>query len=274
MMPYTAEQTANIHQHTFAYIQVSESEHSLNIKLNRPAKKNAMTPTTLRELAFAMSYAHHQSHIWGIILSAAGDVFCAGMDLKSFREAEAPNDSDIPHLEQEVVLGDLFYKVHRPVIASVQGSVYAGGFLLVGGAHYVIAVEDAKFMLPEVKRGIWPMQVSAMLMQFLPARKVLDMSMRALKLTAQEALEIGLATHVVAADQLQVATAQLQAEIFVHSPTAIRMGLKAYDEMRSISLHEHQPYLKGLLAENLQSEDAKEGIAAFFEKREARWTGR
>lgn len=272
-MRYTSEQTASLHEHTFSYITVAEEAHLLTITLSRARKKNAMTPTMVREIVYALSYGHHNRDIWAIVIAAAGDVFSAGMDLKAFRGEEEASDSTVPEFPGELVLGDVMTKVHKPVISRVQGNVYAGGFLIVAASTYVIAAEDVIFSLPEVKRGIWPMQVSALLLNIMPRRQVLDLCIRAKTLTAAQALEVGLITHRVAFTKLDDAVSHLCEEIFTHSPSAIRLGLAALDEMRALPLDEHQSYLKKMLDQNLRTEDANEGIQAFFDKRKPQWTG-
>jgi enoyl-CoA hydratase/carnithine racemase len=272
-MYYSIDQIADLHQHTFAYIKVKEADHILTITLARPHAKNAMSPTMIREYSFAMSYAHHQSSVWAVIFEAEGSVWCAGADLKAMRGQEESNHSTIPLPATEIVIGDLFAKIHKPVIAKVHAPVYAGGFLLIGGATYVIASDTATFSLPEVKRGIFPFQVMAMLLPNISARKVIDFCLRARTATASEALEMGLITHIVQAEALDSTVAGLIAEIFENSPSAIRLGLKALDEMRTVADTDRQAFLKQMLAECIQTTDAQEGLKAFAEKRKPEWKG-
>jgi enoyl-CoA hydratase/carnithine racemase len=261
-MLYSAEQTQHLSEHSFAYLKVSEADHCLTLTLNRPQKKNALTPGMLRELCFGLSYAHHHNHIWWVVLAAEGDVFCSGADMKAFMGKAENTDSSIPKESAEIILGDLFRKVHKPMVLRLHAPVYAGGFLLVAGAHYVLASEGVTLALPEVKRGLWPMQVMASLLQVMPPRQVLDLCMRARKLDAQEARRLGLITHLVPSTELDDAIRQLGAEICKGSPAAIRLGLKAFDEMQALSAEQHHPFLRKMLAENLQTADAREGIMA------------
>jgi enoyl-CoA hydratase/carnithine racemase len=272
-MIFTQAQTASIHRQTFAYIQVEEANHILTIRLNRPQAKNAMSPTMVREYAYAMSYAHHQPQIWAVVFAAIGDVWCAGADLKAMRGQEEANNSSIPKPEQEIVIGDLFAHIHKPVIAQVHAPVYAGGHLLIGGCTHVIATHRVFFALPEVKRGLFPFQVMDMLLKILPARKVLDWCITGGTISAQEAWQLGLVTQLVEEENLQMAVSQLISKIFQNSPSAIRLGLKAFDEMRSVAEVEKQAFLKRMLDETTQTADAQEGLQAFAEKRQPNWTG-
>ncbi len=260
--------------HTFAYIKVQTSQHVLTITLARPQAKNAMSPTMIREYAYAMSHAHYNNDIWAIVFEAEGNVWCAGADLKAMRGQEEQNNSTIPQASKEIVIGDLFTQLHKPIITKIHAPVYAGGFLLIGNAHYSIAVETATFSLPEVKRGIFPFQVMAVLLNNMPARTVLDWCMRAKTLSATEAQQAGLLTHIVKDEQALTQKVQdIIQELFENSPSAIRLGLKAYEEMQSISATEKQGFLKKILEETISTQDAQEGLKAFAEKRKPVWIG-
>ena len=273
-MLYSAAAFQTWNDQVFAHLIVDVSEHILTVTLNRPDKKNAMTPLMVKEIAYALAYAHQTTDIWAVVLQANGDTFCAGADLKAFMSNEPEvTDSTIPNPEEEILIGELFIGLHKPCIAKVAGPVYAGGFLLICGCTHVVASEAAHFSLPEVKRGIWPMQVMESLLQIIPPRKVLDLCMRANVLTGAEAKELGLVTHSTTADQLDGVVEELLADIIKNSPNAIRQGLKAYDELRKIDDSKKHQYLQELLIDLLKSEDAREGIKAFKEKRPPKWTG-
>ena len=269
-MVYTAEQTRQLPADGFRYIWTAFDDHVLTITLNRPEKKNALNPPMLAELAFALAYAQHTSDVWLVILAAAGDTFCAGMDLKSMAEGEIENAS-VPQPAGPVRLGELLGSLHKPCITRVQGPVYAGGFLLVGSSTYVVAAESATFSLPEVKRGLFPFQVLALLLDIMPARTALDLCLRAKTLTASEAHGIGLVTSVVPADELAQTITQLTNELKQFSPTAMQSGLRAYQQLKSLPSDEQQAYLYDQFQRLQQTPDAKEGMAAFLEKRQPKW---
>jgi len=272
-MFYTSSQTREFSNHRFAFLLLEQAGHVLTITLNRPEKKNAMHTPLMNELAFALAYARDQADIWVVVLAAKGDIFCAGADLKAFAGEQSATVSTLPEPAEPVRLGDAFAGLHKPCIAQVHAPVYAGGFLLIGGCTHVVAAENATFSLPEVKRGLFPFQVMASLLPLMPARTVLDLCIRARTLSAAEARQTGLVSLVVEADRLDEAVSQLRDEILQMSPTAIRMGLKAYQAMQSLSTGAQHAYLHGMLQKVLQTEDAKEGIAAFTEKRKPVWTG-
>lgn len=270
-MNYTKEQTQSLKSQTFAHLLVEEKAHILTITLNRPEKKNAINPVLAKEIAYALSYAHHSSDVWVIILAANGDVFCAGGDLKAFLGQGEETDSTIPEPTGEVILGDLFNGLHKPCIAKVKASVYAGGFLLICGCTYVYATPDTVFGLPEVKRGLWPFQVMQSMLQVMPPRVVLDYCIRGKTLNAMEAQKTGLVNCVT--ENIDAEVLALAEEIIQYSPSAIRLGLEAFDHLKSIPESEAHSYLKKMLSNAIKTGDAKEGMTAFAEKRKPMWRG-
>jgi len=273
-MIYTKEQTNSFHDQTFAFLVIEEKDNLLSITLNRPDKRNAFHQPLANELVYALSYAHYTNSIWAVVIKANGPVFCAGADLKAFAgiTEEGPKSS-IPVPSGLFALGDEFKGLHKPCIAQVHGDVYAGGFLMICGCTHVVAVEEAKFGLPEVKRGIWPMQVMASLLPVMSARQMLDLCMRARTIDAAEALKLGIVTDVVKTDELDSFVLNLVSEIKEQSPTAIRFGLEAFEKMQNLTEGEKHKYLQGMLMKVLSSKDAQEGLAAFREKRKANWIG-
>ncbi len=271
---YSPEQTRNLAAQTFAYLLVDVQDHVLTITLNRPEKKNAMNPVMMNEIVYALNHAHHHNEIWAVVLRANGDIFCAGADLKAFAGQSEGKQSSIPEPPGQVALGDAFVHLHKPCIARVHGNVLAGAHLLVCGCTHVIASKNVQFSLPEVKRGIWPMQVMASLAPLMSARQLLDYCMRAKSLSAQEALEYGLATQVVELSELDDTVNALVAEIKTLSPSAIRLGLKAWDELKNVESAKQHQFLLGMLQQVLQTEDAAEGLQAFMEKRQPVWKGK
>ena len=273
-MLYTQEQISNFSQQNFAYLIVEEKDNVLTITLNRPEKRNAFHIPLANELAYALSYAHYNNAIWCVVLKANGPTFCAGADLKAFAgDTSSEKPSTIPMPKDLVKLGEEFNGLHKPCIAQVHADVYAGGFLMIGGCTHVIAVESAKFGLPEVKRGIFPFQVMATLEPLMSARQLLDLCIRAKTLSAQEAKEIGIVTDIVREEDLEDTVQKLIEDIKEQSPTAIRLGLKAFQEMKSKAAEDKHKYLHAMLMQCLQSKDAAEGLLAFKEKRKANWTG-
>ena len=168
-------------------------------------------------------------------------------------------------------MGELFHQVHKPTFALVEGSVFAGGFLILANCTYVVAETGIRLGLPEVKRGLWPFQVMASLMEVMPKRQVLDWCIRGYDLPVERAVELGLVTHLAAKGAGQATIDSLLDDILKNSPGAIRLGLEAFDEVKRIDATGHHKYLQQMLFRAIQSPDAREGIAAFKEKRDPVW---
>lgn len=268
---YNQEQTADIYQHTFAFIEVTEEDHVMTITLARPAKKNALHPQMVTEIAYAMHRAHFDTSIWVLVIQARGDIFCAGADLKAMAGIIEPHNSTIPQPQGEVLIGELFNKIYKPTIAKVTGDVYAGGFFFLAGCNIVVAQRDVKFGLPEVRRGIYPFQVMAALLKVMPARKVIDWCIRGYNLSVHEAEKYGLVSSISEAHQIDDAVSAIVNELKANSPSAIRMGLEAYDTLQPAAA-EHR-YLLDMLQRTISTKDGQEGLRAFREKRKPQWTG-
>ena len=219
-----------------------------------------------------MHYAHFEPSVWMMVIQAKGNIFCAGADLKAFAGFIEENDSTIPQPNSAVLIGELFNKIHKPTIAKVTGDVYAGGFFFLAGSNIVLAQDNVKFGLPEVKRGLYPFQVMAYLLKVMPPRKVVDWCIRGYNLPVAEALQYGLVTEIARAETIDAAVEKIVAELKQNSPTAMRYGLEAYDKIQS-SAAEHK-YLMDMLMKTIGTKDGQEGLMAFREKRKPNWTGK
>lgn len=273
-MLYSIDQAMSLKDQTFAHLLVKEENHVLTITLNRPEKKNALNEVLFTELAFALEHAYYNSNVWVVVIEANGDVFCAGADLKGFSGQGEAIKSTVPAPGGEVVLGNVFNSIYKPCIAKVHAPVYAGGFLIICGCTHVIAANNATFSLPEVKRGLFPFQVMQSMLQIMPPRTVLDFCMRAKTLNAAEAEKIGLVSKAVEPTALDAEVKNLAQEIMQYSPSAIRLGLEAYHNVGNVEAGSEHNYMKQMLALTIQTEDAAEGMKAFFEKRKPEWTGK
>jgi len=217
-----------------------------------------------------MRFSMHIS-VWVVVLQAKGNVFCAGADLKAMAGIIEDNNSTIPQAKSEILIGELFNSIHKPTIAKVTGDVYAGGFFFLAGSNIVLAQDNVKFGLPEVKRGLYPFQVMQALLQVMPARKVIDWCIRGYNLPVKEAAQFGLVTQVCSSEDIDEQTQKITNELKENSPSAIRHGLEAYHKIRP-SAAEHK-YLFDMLQKTITSADGIEGLKAFREKRKAVWTG-
>ena len=270
-MNYFEENSTQSLDQTWAFIKCDLVDHVMTITLNRPAKKNALHPQMVNEIAFALSHAHHNKEVRVVLLKAEGDVFCSGADLKAFMGISEEFESSIPSPRKQILMGEIFQEVHKPIICQLHANVLAGGLFFLTGSHFVIADQQVELGLPEVKRGLFPFQVLAALVNKISKSNAINWCISGDTISAQKALDWGLLTDVVEGKDLASVTDNLIEKIKGNSPNAIRLGLEAYDKITKTD-GEHQ-YLMEMLQKTIMSKDAQEGINAFKEKRNPVWTG-
>ena len=259
-------------QRAYETIRVALDGPTLRITLAVPERKNALSPTMVNELLYALDDARACSEVRVIVLTGEGNAFCAGGDLKQMR-----GGSEGPRLEPRGDYADLllrFGQLGIPTIARLNGYAYGGGLGLVACCEFAVAEEHVKVGTPEIHRGLFPMMIMAVLGRLVPRRELVSMMLLGERMEATEAKRLGILSHVVPAGALDDTVQGLCEALAKRSPTAMRMGLRALHRQSEMSLEEALPYLRQQLFALLATEDAREGLRAFFEKREPRWTGR
>ncbi|CAM3504102.1 enoyl-CoA hydratase-related protein [Polaromonas hydrogenivorans] len=245
----------------------------VRLTINRPHRRNALTEGVLIALGKAIAEASNDHSVRVIVLTGAGDkAFCAGADLTP---GDTPFQPDFSRLT--LAMGDLARVVHAcrtPIIGRINGLCLAGGMGLFGMCDIAIAVEDARFGMPEVKIGIFPMQILTMLRDLIPPRFLNEMCITGRPINAQTAASIGLLNKVVPAAELDEAVDALAAEIVAVSPMAVRRGKYAMRAVESMSFHEMMAFTETSISAMIQTEDAREGLAAFNERRTPQWRGK
>jgi methylglutaconyl-CoA hydratase len=243
------------------------------ITINRPDKRNALNGEVIAGLARGYREAHDDASVRVIVLTGAGEkAFCAGADLQNAGAAFAM-DFSRPNADYADLLR-LAQSATKPAIARVGGACMAGGMGLVCMTDMAVAAEHAIFGLPEVKVGVFPMQVLSLLKTIVPPRLVAEWSLTGEPFDARAALAAGLLNHVVPGAELDAKVEWLVGRIVDKSPTAIRRGKYAMRAMASMSFDESIAYTESQIAVLAMTEDAKEGRAAFAEKRKPNWTGK
>ena len=250
----------------FQATKLDIEKNILTITLNRPEKKNALNNVMMDELNYALAYAKQEHSIRVVVIAAEGDIFCAGADL-----TRTKSESNVPKLAGVDDISLSLRHLYKPVICKIQGSVLAGALLIVTNATHAIAVEDAKFSAPEIHRGLWPFMVMAGLFRVMPKRAGLDFIMRGQPINSSEAEKWGLINKSVDKEGLDDAVNSLAEELANLAPETMQFGLEAYEKQDSKSFDEALPYLKEHIAKCFEGRDAKEGIAAFLEKRKPNW---
>jgi enoyl-CoA hydratase/carnithine racemase len=250
-------------------IAASVADGVATITLNLPERKNPLGPGMVNELLYALDDAKESEEVRAIVLTGAGKAFSAGGDLK-----QMGGKSELKPKGDYVDLLLRFTQLTKPTVARVPGYAMGGGLGLVASCDFAIGCESAILGTPEIKRGLFPMMIMAVLQQVVPRRELMSMMLLGEKLSAEEAKRVGLLSHVVPDDELDAKTDELAGKLAAQSPTAMRMGLTAFHHQREQSLEEALPYLREQLFAILGTEDAREGLSAFFQKREPKWTGR
>ena len=242
------------------------------ITLNRPEKRNALNNSVIALISDAYRSAETDAAVRAIVLTGAGDkAFCAGADLDPGKNFAF--DTSQP----TTPFADLLRQARRcrlPSIARVNGACMAGGMGLLCMVDLAIAAETAMFGLPEAKIGLFPMQVLAVLKDLVPARLLNEWCLTGAQFNASAALQAGLVNQVVPAESLDERVAALTRLICANSPAAIRRGKYALESMHSMSVDEALAFGEGQIALMAATEDAREGLAAFAERRAPHWKNR
>ncbi len=243
------------------------------ITINREARRNAMNDLVTDTIAAGLTAASADPDVRAVVLTGAGDkAFCAGADLAagsgSFKYDYAKVGLSFVKLMKQA--RDLTI----PLIARVNGHAMAGGLGMIGMCDMAISVDDARFGMPEVKIGIFPMQIMAVLQRLIPPRKLYEMALTGEPISAAEALGCGLLNYAVPAAELDAKIDWLLSRLLDKSPTAIRRGKYAMRVTEQLNFDQSAVFMEAQIGTLALTEDAAEGRAAFIEKRAPVWPGR
>ena len=243
------------------------------LTIDDPERRNPMSLDTMAEMTRRIADAAADADIRVIVITGAGDrAFSAGGDL-SGRFVDAP----LADHDARGVLADLFRAMRRcgkPVIARVNGHAVAGGFGLAAACDIVIAVEDATFGTPEIRVGLWPMMITAVLQRLMPSRAAFDLMATGRRISADEALRLGVVSRVVPAPDLDDSINETVEQLLSVSPAILALGKDAFYATEDMPLDAALDYLHNGLTAVAMTQDAAEGVAAFGEKRDPDWKGR
>lgn len=236
----------------------------LVITLNRPEAGNALNGALSEGLSNALTGAAENDDVRTIVVTGAGEkIFCAGMDLKAFAAGE-----DIAKIGMGFAA---LRNCKKPLIAAVNGHALAGGFEVVMMCDLVVAVDSARFGIPEVKRGLFAAGGGVRLPARIPLAVALEMGLTGDPIDAARAKELGLINQVVPAAELRDAALALAARVSANGPLAVQ----ATKQLMLDEIGNGNPSLMGELQKKVfTSEDAKEGATAFAQKRAPEWKGR
>ena len=248
--------------------------HVATITLNRPDQRNPLSGQMLRDLIAAFGWCQKEPDVRAIVLTGAGDrVFCAGADLSSF-------DGGMSDLERHrsrdlfVELFTLMSEAGKPILGRINGHALAGGLGLACACDLLVSVDTATFGTPEINVGIWPMMIQAILSRNIPRKVLHEMEMLGHRWTASQLQSLGIVNRVVVHDHLDSTVGEITQALAKKSPVAMRLGRDSLYRQQDMDFRAALHYLHGQFLLVSQTEDSREGIKAFFEKREPDFKGR
>ncbi|MES2979102.1 MAG: enoyl-CoA hydratase-related protein [Pseudomonadota bacterium] len=262
-------------QQSYSQLLVEPRGSACHITINRASEQNTITDLVMDELTRAFREAEQMPSVRAIVLTGAGDqVFCAGGKLKPTADgspfALEPSRFDSP-------IAELFRTIDRcnlPIIARVAGGAFGGGLGLVCACDFAIAVDTARFGTTEAKVGLFPMMILPVLMRVIPRRRLQEMCFFAHRMSAAEAQECDIVNSVVPASELDAAVAAMVDKLAANSPVALSIGRRAFSAVTDLSFSDALNLTQAILPVLSQSEDTKEGMKAFAERRAPVWPGR
>ena len=254
-------------------LRVTDDGAVRTIALHNPTRRNALGGDMVAELERAFGEAWAASSVRCIVLtgSAEGKAFSAGGDFSQM------NVNGGTALTQVGDFGKLLIGVlntEKPIVARVNGAAMGGGLGLVASSSFAVATTDVMFGTPEVHSGIFPMMIMPALARIIPKRRLLEMILLGQRIDSAEGLELGLVNRVVSPGELDGAVKGITDQLIAQSPVTVALGLRSYAEMDDLSFEHALPLLQERLKEMLATEDAREGLTAFLEKRRPVWKGR
>ncbi|MFA5078779.1 MAG: enoyl-CoA hydratase-related protein [Dehalococcoidia bacterium] len=240
------------------------------ITINREQQRNAITPEALALFHQYLDEAEKDNSIRALLVTGAGDkAFCTG--------AQLSGDVNKGGLDIFASYADLLNRIvsfPKPTVARVKGFCLAGGMGFMLACDIVVASDDSKFGTPEVNVGLWPMMIGALIFRNVLQKKAMEMILLGERMTAQEAFAMGLITRVVPAGELEAEVKKVLDILTAKSPIGMRMGKQAFYAAAGMPLKDALHYLAERIKEIAGTEDAREGITAFIEKRTPKFTGK
>jgi len=250
-------------------VLVDVADGIMTITLNRPKAKNAANKALAEGVAAALDELDSNDNIRVAIITGAGGTFCSGMDLKAFVSGE------VPHIEGRGFAGLTERSPRKPLIAAVEGYALAGGLELAISCDLIVSADNAKFGIPEVKRGLAAAAGGLMkLPQQIPPRLAMELALTGDFIDAGRALECGLVNRLVPAGEALQAARDLAATISANGPLAVAISKQVVQQSADWSQQEMWQKQQELVQPIFTSADAIEGATAFAEKRAPNWTGK
>ena len=254
-------------------ITYSVEDGVATVTIDDPERRNSLSLAVMAELTEGVASAGVDETVRVIVLTGAGEeAFSAGGDLSG-----GFVDSPLPDHQARGILADLFRAMRscpKPIIGRINGVALGGGFGVAAACDITIAADHAKFGTPEINLGLWPMMISTVLLPLAPRKQLLEMMLAGRIIDAAKAREMGLVTRVVPADDLDAAVGETATSLASKSPAALALGKSSFYAMDGMDIDTALDYLHIGLTATSFTDDAREGVQAFLDKRDPEWTGR
>ncbi len=252
-------------------ILVETAENIGTITLNRPEQMNTFSSPLAMELNQALLALDHDPDVRAIVVAGTGSAFCAGIDLSEYAgKTHGEYRRWVTRMEEMVLT---IANMKTPVIASARGFAVANGAGIVLAADLAVIADNTRFAVPAVNIGLFCMGPAVPLTRTVPRKRAMELLLLGDLISATQALEWGLVNQVVPDEELEAATAAMAAKLAAKSPVAVQMGKQAIHRMADMPLPEALVYSNEMFASLCVTEDAREGVDAFLNKREATWKG-
>jgi methylglutaconyl-CoA hydratase len=254
-------------------IQLAQADHIATITLNRPDKRNAISFELLDDLMRALDEVEHSSAVV-LIITGAGKAFCAGLDLDELKSLLGKTHEE--NVKDSARMAQVFRRIYdfpRPTIAAVNGAAIAGGTGIATMCDFTLAVPEAKFGYTEVRIGFVPAIVSSILVWQVGHKIARDLLMTGRLFGAVEAHRYGLVNEILAPDKLMDRAQELARQLIEASPSSVRLTKKLINSFISDALDRQIAQAVEDNARIRTTNDFREGISSFLEKRKPRWTG-
>ena len=259
--------------HTYQHWLLETKEHLAYLTLNRPDKKNRIDSTTLTELAEITQRLGDDSNVWGVVVQANGDCFSAGVDVSLIGNMVGQDAASYrENLKNAQGCLDVFEALEKPTVAALHGHVIGGGMILALCCDFRIAAENVVFQLPEVKRSIGVIMGTQRITRTIGIAPTKEMVMLGTPVHADRALQIGLVNKVVSLDQLSVQAIAFAKQFLELPPLAVGLCKKIINEGQFLERAGQDLEIEAQLG-LLHTQDFKEAINSFFEKRKPVYKG-
>ena len=249
---------------------VIDDKGVLTLELNRPESYNSLSNNLIQALYDQLELANEDDSVRVLVIRGRGRGFCSGHDLDEVISLKCESD-------QYKLLGHcarLMQAIHvspKPVITQVHGIAYAAGCQLVASSDLAFSTEDARFATPGVNIGLFCSTPMVALSRAVADKHALRMLLTGESISAKEAVDIGLINEAVRAERIDVYVQEIARTIASKSSHVVQMGKVAFRQQLSLPLQDAYELCNDVVVENLKASDAREGVAAFLEKRQPQW---